>query len=58
MEPRLVRRDRCAERREASGQNLNAFEISMRSVERTTEFALYPIDCRITHDSPYLLTHG
>jgi hypothetical protein len=53
LEPRLVRRDRRAERSEASGQNFNALKIGMRSVERTIKFALYPMNCRIrTHDSP------
>lgn len=53
MEPWLVRRDRCVERREASGQDLNALEIGMRSVERPIEFALYSINCRIrAHEAP------
>ena len=57
-EPGLIRRNRCAERSKARGQNFNAFEIGMRSVKRTIELPLYSIDCRIrTHDKSLTCSH-
>ncbi|MGC1775768.1 MAG: hypothetical protein WA732_20630 [Pseudolabrys sp.] len=53
VEPRLIVRDRRAERRKAGGENFDALKIGTRSVERTIEFSLYSIDCRFrSHNSP------